>query len=118
MKLLTAAQLDRYNRRKDKSVSLTFITQEKSSSEIMDIDSMIDGFGYLYFRPEERLSKEEIAELDKLDTDLYDNPKSQSQRLRNVLYKNWEQEGSVGEFKDYYKYHTEKIIRHYKDKLS
>lgn len=116
-KILTAAVLDRYSRRKDKSVAITFITQEKSSKEIMQIDASMETFGYLYFKPEETLTKAEIEDLDNLDTDLYDNPKSQSQRLRNVLYRLWEQEGGEGDFKDFYKTYTNKIIQHFKDKL-
>jgi hypothetical protein len=118
MKLLTAAQLDNYSPRKDKTISIRFITQEKSPSEVMEIHSMIDTFGYLYFKAEEQLSKGELEHLDVLDTDLFDNGKTQSQRIRNVLYRNWEQ-NNVGykEFKDYYKQKTEEIISHYKSKL-
>ena len=79
---------------------------------------MLDGFGYLYFRAEEQLSKEEIEELDNLDTDLFDQPKTQSQRIRNVLYKLWEQDNKgFDDFKAFYKYHTERIIQWIKDKL-
>ena len=42
--------------------------------------------------------------------------KSQSQRLRNVLYKVWQQDGE-GEFKEYYRHQTERIIEHFKNKL-
>jgi len=116
MKLLTAAILDGYSPRKDKSIGLRFVTQEKTSGEVADIHSMLESFGYLYFRAEEKLSKDEIEALDKLDTDLYDQPKTQSQRLRNTLYMVWQQE-KVGEFKDFYKNETERIIQHYKNKL-
>jgi len=118
MKLITAAQLDGYRRLKDKSVSIRFITSEKTTQDIMVIDQLLDGFGYLYFKPESKLTESEIKGLDNLETDLYDNPKTQSQRLRNVLYKNWEQ-NNLGhkEFVDFYKYETERIISHYKKKL-
>ncbi len=118
MKLITAAQLDGYRRLKDKSVSVRFITSEKSAEDIMLIDQLLDGFGYLYFKSENKLTESEIKELDSLETDLYDNPKTQSQRLRNVLYKNWQQNDlGHNEFADFYKYETERIINHYKKKL-
>ncbi len=117
MKIITSAQLDGYHRLKDKSVSLRFITGEKSSAEIMGIDQLLDNYGYLYFKAENKLTEEEIASLDDLDTDLYDNPKTQSKRLRNVLYRNWEKNSNDMEFKDYYKHETERIITHYKKKL-
>lgn len=118
MKIITSAQLDGYRRLKDKSVSLRFITGEKSSHDILNIDENLDSFGYLYFKPEGQLTKDEIQELDELDTDLYDNPKTQSQRLRNVLYKYWQsRDTGYGDFKDFYKAETERIISHYKEKL-
>tara|TARA_R100000900_G_scaffold144835_2_gene129487 strand:- start:694 stop:1071 length:378 start_codon:yes stop_codon:yes gene_type:complete len=116
-KILCPAILDGYTRRKDRSVSLRFITQEKTSSEIMDIDATLDQFGILYFRGEEKMNADEIEELDSIDLDVYDEPKSQSQRLRNVLYILWKQDGERGDFKKYYKQKTEEIIQHFKNKL-
>jgi len=116
-KILCPAILDGYTRRKDRSVSLRFITQEKTSSEIMDIDATLDQFGILYFRGEEKMNPDEIEELDNIDLDVYDEPKSQSQRLRNVLYILWKQDGEKGDFKKYYKQKTEEIIQHFKNKL-
>ena len=116
-KILCPAILDGYTRRKDRSVSLRFITQEKTSSEIMDIDATLDQFGILYFRGEEKMNIDEIEELDSIDLDVYDEPKSQSQRLRNVLYILWKQDGERGDFKKYYKQKTEEIIQHFKNKL-
>jgi len=116
VKIITAGQLDGYQRRKDRSVSLRFVTQEKTSTEIMDIDRLVDTFGILYFRGEERINHEELEALDAVELDLYDEPKSQSQRLRNVLFKVWNQDPR-GDFKEFYKHETERIIEHYKRKL-
>ena len=116
-KIICPVVLDGYSRRKDRTVSLRFITQEKSSSEIMQIDSMTDQYGILYFRGQEDMNHEEIKELDSIDLDLYDEPKSQSKRLRNVLYIIWKQEGEIGDFKKYYKQKTEEVIQHFKDKI-
>lgn len=116
-KLTLAAVLDGYSRRKDRSVSIRFHTQELTSQGVMEIDSMCDSFGILYFRPGEKLNADEIAELDKVDLTDFDNPKSQSQRLRAVLYKLHQQEASTMQFRDYYQQQTEKIINHFKSKL-
>lgn len=121
MNLIKAAQLVGYQRKRDKSVSLRFETQELSSHEIMEIDTLLECFGYLMFKPENKLTEQEIKELDSLETDLYDNPKTQSQRLRNVLFK-WHMKQVVDnviscDFKEYYKLETERIIQHYKNKL-
>lgn len=117
MRLTFAAILDGYQRRKDKSVSMRFVTQELTTAEVSEIDRLLDTFGVLYYRGEEQLNKEEVDELDKIELDIFDQPKKQSQRLRNVLYKVWEQEHKTATFKDYYKTETEKIISHYKSKL-
>ena len=117
MRLTFAAILDGYQRRKDKSVSMRFVTQELTTAEVSEIDRLLDTFGVLYYRGEEQLNKEEVDELDKIELDIFDQPKKQSQRLRNVLYKVWEQEQKTATFKDYYKTETEKIISHYKSKL-
>jgi hypothetical protein len=111
MKLLKGAHLTSYRPRKDKSFSLTFETQEQEPNEVMLIHSMLDTFGYLYFKSEEQLTKAEIEEIDNLDTDLHDKAKTQSQRLRNTLFVSWKyNDRGFSEFKDYYKHRTEKII--------
>lgn len=117
IKLLTSAQLSRYNRRKDRSVTIAFETNEKSSEEIAQIDSMLDCFGYLYFKGEQRLTDKEIEEIDKLKTSLFKKNKSQSKRLRDVLWLVWHQDGEKGNFDDFYKNETERIIKHYQNKL-
>jgi|TARA_R110000822_G_C14959371_1_gene455970 signal recognition particle subunit SEC65 len=116
-KVVFAAYFDGFSRRKDRTVSMRFITQEKTSVEVMKIDEMLHQFGILYFRGEENMNPDEIEELDNIDLDLYDEPKSQSQRLRSVLFVLWKQEGEEGEFKKFYKQKTEEIIQHFKNKL-
>lgn len=116
-KLTLAAVLDGYSRRKDRSVSIRFHTQELTSQGVMEIDSMCDSFGILYFRAAEKLNADELAELDKVDLTDFDNPKSQSQRLRAVLYKLHQKEGGEMQFRDYYQQQTEKIINHFKQRI-
>tara|TARA_R100000781_G_C4060818_1_gene120937 strand:- start:507 stop:872 length:366 start_codon:yes stop_codon:yes gene_type:complete len=116
-KMLFSVVFDRFSRRKDRTASITFITQEITSQEIMNIDASLDQFGILYFRGEEKMNPDEIEELDNIDLDLYDEPKSQSQRLRNVLYILWKQQGEKGDYKKFYKQKTEEIIQHFKNKL-
>jgi hypothetical protein len=117
MRFVMPAILDGYQRRKDRTVSLRFLTQEKTSSEVMQIDETLQQFGILYFRGEELMNSDEIEELDKIELDIYDEPKTQSQRMRNVLFILWKQEGEKGEFKKFYKQKTEEIIQHFKNKL-
>jgi len=120
MEILTSAILTGYRRLKDRSINITFNLGEKSPSECAGIDAvyMTESMGYLCYKANDKLTQKEIEGIEELDTDLYDNPKTQSQRLRNVLYLNWKQyDKGFEEFKDYYQHLTEQIIQHYKDKL-
>lgn len=116
MNILRTVVLDRINRKKDKSVSITFITDnEQTSEQFMELDKQLDQRGVLYFKPKGLLTTAEADELDNVDIEL--EGKSQSQRLRNVLFVYWQQSNSSIEFKQFYKSETEKIIEHYKGKL-
>ncbi len=67
--------------------------------------------------PERDIDQKEIDQVDKLDPDL-PGGKTQSQRIRNVLYKLYEQapEGFTS-FDGYYRAKTEIIIEHFKTKI-
>jgi hypothetical protein len=109
----TSAQIDSVRRLKDKSLKLSFITGEKSSHELAEIDNVLDSFGYLVFKPENPLTNDEMELIDKLDPDLHE-AKSQSQRIRNhimVLWKKQIENGTTTLTKeDFYKVWTEKIM--------
>lgn len=116
MNILRTVTLDRINRKKDKSVSLTFITTtEQTSEQFMELDRQLDQNGILYFKPKGLLTTAEADELDAVDIEL--EGKSQSQRLRNVLFVYHQQNQNTEDFKAFYKHETEKIIEHYKSKL-
>ena len=116
MNLLRTVTLDRASRRKDKSVSLTFITSlEQSSEEYMEIDTLLNDSGVLYFKSSGNLTKEEIKALDSTEVEV--EGKTKSQRLRNVMYILWQQNQGLYTFEEFYSLEMEKIIQHYKDKL-
>lgn len=118
--LIRTVTFDRANRKKDKSVSFTFITQlEQSPEEFMEIDRLLNDSGVIYFKSNGNLTKEEIKELDNVEIEV--EGKSKSQRLRNVLYIYYQQKldgkDSLGDFNGFYSNEMEKIIEHYKSKL-
>jgi len=111
--LLIQVMFDRCNRKKDRSVSLTFITQlEQSSEEFMKIDSLLNDSGVLYFKSNGNLTKEEVNALDDVEVE----GKTKSQRLRNVLYV-LNKQTENGDFKNFYAGEMERIIEHYKGKF-
>ena len=90
--LITQVTLDRANRKKDKSVSLTFITQlEQSSEQFMEIDELLGDSGVIMFKSSGNLTTEEVKALNKQD--------------------------NIGAFKEFYVTEMERIIEHYKGKL-
>ena len=125
MNLLRQVTFDRTNRKKDKSVSMTFITQlEQSTDDFMQIDKILNDSGVLYFKSGGNLTIEEVKSLE--DTEIEVEGKTKSQRLRNVLYVFWKQLIDSKElddvkpnqtFNDFYSNEMEKIIEHYKNKL-
>lgn len=125
MNLLRQVTFDRANRKKDKSVSMTFITQlEQSTDDFMQIDKILNDSGVLYFKSGGNLTIEEVKSLE--DTEIEVEGKTKSQRLRNVLYIFWKQLIDSKElddvkpnqtFNDFYSNEMEKIIEHYKNKL-
>jgi hypothetical protein len=112
--MIRQVTLDSATRRKDKSVSIRFTTDlEQTGNEFMDIDSLLNQRGILYFSTKGELTQAEIDAIDKTDIEL--EGKTLSQRLRNVLYVYAKQEGK--EFNQFYASEMERIIQHYKDKL-
>ena len=113
-KLHTSVYLDRFNTKKDRTVSITFSTNEKTGKEIGELHELTGSFGYLVFKPGDQLTTDEIKAIDELDTEL--RGKTKSQRLREVLWL-LHQQGSEGDFIDYYAEKMEGLIEHYKSKL-
>jgi hypothetical protein len=115
--ILRQVTLDRISRKKDRSVSMTFLTQlEQSSEEFMELDKQLDQNGVIYFKTSGLLTDVEVKELDKSEIEV--EGKSKSQRLRNVIFRYWEQNNKNNiSFNDFYATEMEKIIEHYKSKL-
>lgn len=114
MRVIRQVTFDRANRKKDKSISLTFITDlEQSTDEFMEIDKLLGAHGVLHFSDRGTLTTEEVEQLDEVDIEL--KGKTKSQRLRNVLYILSQQDNV--EYKQYYSDKMEEIIEHFKSKI-
>ena len=116
MKLLKQCTLDGVTRRKDKSLKISFITSlEQSSTELMEVDKLLDSSGVLYFKQSEGLSTDEITQIDKVVLDK-PNGRSKSERLRNALYILCKQKKGSDpkkeEFAEWYSNKMEKFIQH------
>lgn len=114
--VLLAAYVEKIATRRDKTVAITIGTQELTPTKGGELLSLQDKLVCLYLSPKDSIPQKEIDQVDKLDPEV--SGKTQSQRLRNVLYKLYEQNAEgYRDFDSYYKNQTEKIIEHLKAKI-
>lgn len=115
--LVVGAILESYRSLKDKTIKLTFETQEPNAEQLMAIAKLNQTFGFLAFK-EDQFKQEEKDSLESLESGYEDKGKTRSQRLRSVLFVNWKQEPKgYKTFEDYYNYQMEQLINHFKQKL-
>lgn len=113
---LFSAQVGGIRTLKDGSVSITFETPECSPGKAAELFALRKAIAYLYVSANQ-ITKEEQKVTDSLDPEL--NNKSQSQRIRSVLYLLHQQDNEGYEkFIDYYTAKTERYIEHLKSKLT
>lgn len=115
--LILPAQLESYRSLKDRSVKIVFETGELTPDQAAGINQTLQKFGYLAFK-DNPFKEQEKEVIGNLEADFEDKGKTPGQRLRGVLYRNWEQDNKGFEtFATYYPHMMEKIINHYKSKL-
>ena len=116
MKTLLPAGLKKVSSRADRSYDLTFSTRELGGEEAAFLLGQIHNEGWLLWGANET----DVTELDIPDekADSMTGQKTQSQRLRAVIYVLWEQKGSKDKFEDFYRSYLESIIEQIKAKLS
>lgn len=114
--ILLACYVENITSRKDKTVKLTLGTQEVSPEKAGELFSLMGKLAAMYIADKGNIDQSEIDKVDKLDIEF--GGKSQSQRLRGVLFKLWEvKPEGFKDFNNYYHHKTEEIITHYKNKL-
>lgn len=113
--ILIAAQVETISTRRDRTVKIVLGTQELAPALAGDLLAMNNDVISIYLCPS-TIDNREIEQVDKIDPDL--GGKSQSQRIRNVLYKLFEQDKEgYKEFDAYYRKKTELYIEHLKSKI-
>ncbi len=118
--ILKQVQFYNYRPKKDKSCSLTFITDlEVSSEDIKQFHESLDQRGIIYFSEKGELTQSEIEEIENVDIEL--EGKTKNKRLISVIWRNCEKyhgrKPTKKESHLYYHNEMEKIIEHYKGKL-
>jgi hypothetical protein len=115
--IIIPAALENYRSLKDKSLKITFETNELNPQDLLGIAENLGQFGYLAFK-RELFKVEEKQLIEDLETSYDDKKKSASQRLRAVLYLMWQKDNEGFDTSvRHYDHHLEKIINHFKSKL-
>lgn len=113
--IILAATIDSISTRKDKSVKIAIVTQELSPGKAGEVFTLLNTLAVVYISQKE-LDQKEIDQVDKLDPEF--GGKTQSQRLRNVLFKLFDQDHEgFKDFDSFYKGKTDVIIDHLKSKI-
>lgn len=114
--LLLSAQVESVATRKDCTVKVVIGTQELTPSKAGELVALANKLVAVYISPKETIDSREINQVDQIDPEF--PGKTQSQRLRNVLFVLWQKvpEGFT-DFDVFYKHQTEKIIDHFKTKI-
>ncbi len=107
------AQVINMNPKADRSWKLVFETRELRGEEVKLLADNFQGEGWLLFKPNEAISLEEVPE-----GNAESGVKSQSQRLRDVIFILWKQNGERTDFESFYRTYLEKLIEYTKGKLT
>ena len=114
--ILLPAQVESITTRKDKTIKITIGTQELGPADAAKMFYLNQQFCYMALKPEP-FTKDESDLIGSLKSDL-DSAKTPSQRLRAVLFRNYEQDNKgYSDFNTYYIGEMERICEHYKNKL-
>ena len=109
--------LESYRSLKDKTLKINFETNELNSQELLGIVENLGCYGYLAFK-KEPFNEKERQQIESIETNLEDSVKTPSQRLRAVLYRNYERDAQgFKSFATYYEHNMEVILNHFKSKL-
>jgi hypothetical protein len=113
--LLLPCYVENIATRKDKSVKISLVTQELTPEQAGEVFHLMNTLAVTYISPKE-ITNKEVEQVDKLDAEL--GGKTQSQRIRNVLYKLFEQDSEgYKNFDQYYHAKTDQYIEHLKTKI-
>jgi hypothetical protein len=115
--ILISAIFDGSRDLKDRTKKLSFQTNEITPKQAGELQICVGQYVYLAIKQEPFL-KEQIDIIGDLKTGYEDTGKTPSQRVRNALYRLWQQEPEGYEdFQLYYNFKMEGFITFIKDKL-
>lgn len=115
--IILGTLLDGIRTLKDRTLKITFETNELNPQELLGLMECVNQYGYLCFK-KEPFTESEKKIIEEMKSDYNERGKSSAQRLRSVLYLMWKQnpEGFDSSIK-HYEHHMEIILNQYKNNL-
>ena len=116
MNVIFTGYIDSIRTLKDKSLKVVLESLEPDNDTVSKLVAL-NGVSVKILLSDKNIIAEQVEAVESLKVE-EDSGKSPSQRLRAVLYVNWQQNKKGYEvFEDYYRSMLERIIVHYKGKL-
>jgi len=115
---LLSCEVEKISTRVDGTISIGLGTPELSPSVVGELYGYRKKLMAVYLSPKETIDSKEINQVDQLDPDL-PNKKTQSQRIRDVLFILFKQSSEgFKDFDSFYHSKTEMYIEHLKSKIN
>lgn len=117
MSIVIQSTIESVQTRKDKTLKITIGSQELNAEQMAELMSFNQSLAYTYISPKSITEAEKEA-IDAVEVETPKQSKSQSQRLRSVLFKIWETTRTgIDDKNKHYEQEMERIIEHYKSKI-
>ena len=116
-KIVFDAVLEGLSTRMDDTIKVVIGTQEVTAEQGLALLKLRGKFCKVMLS-DSAIEQKKIDAVDSLPIKDESNNKSNSQRLRSVLFINWQQSKQTTNFDDYYNSEMNRIIDHYKAKLN
>lgn len=112
--ILLAAIVENVTTRRDNTLKITIGCQEVSQGKAGELFALNGKLAAVYVSPKESIPQKDLDQVDSVDVDL--PGKTQSQRMRSVLFILYEQSNEgYKDFQSYYRAKTEAIINELKN---
>jgi hypothetical protein len=112
----TSSHIQKIQTLVDGGNKLTILTQELEPDQMTELFKLTNKVGWFLFK-EQAITEEDVKDLPEIKPE-FKGEKTPSQRLRNIIFVYWEQQGGKGNFDDFYKKQINKLIDKIKDLLN
>lgn len=115
--ILIPAILTKFRSLADRTLSITFETNEPTPEQFLQIAQCLQNAGFLAFN-KDVFKTEQLNLIEETKAEYDDKTKTPAKRLRDILFVAWKQNSEgFNDFENYYRSKINKFIEHIKSKL-